>query len=177
MSKRAIVEVIDNLISESTTDALSANQGRILKELIDSITSKDKNIMTAKLGSTISNTVGGTYTNLNLVLSNFIGDKLTIQNGGIKIGSGVSKVKVNANLKIATNTVGNKHARILKNTTSVGWGISRGISAGDESSISVSPLLIDVSEDDILYLAYYAAAGDGISANYNATYLTVEVVE
>ena len=31
------MNVIDNLISFSTTDALSANQGRILKELIDSI--------------------------------------------------------------------------------------------------------------------------------------------
>lgn len=34
MSSRAIIEVIDNLNSESTTDALSANQGRVLKEMI-----------------------------------------------------------------------------------------------------------------------------------------------
>lgn len=36
MDNRAIVGVIDNLESDSTTDALSANQGRILKGMIDS---------------------------------------------------------------------------------------------------------------------------------------------
>lgn len=37
MDNRAIVGVIDNLTSNSTTDALSANQGRILKGMIDNI--------------------------------------------------------------------------------------------------------------------------------------------
>ena len=37
MDTRAIVGVIDNLNSNSTTDALSANQGRVLKGLIDNI--------------------------------------------------------------------------------------------------------------------------------------------
>lgn len=35
MNSRAIVNVVDNLTSESTVDALSANQGRVLKGLID----------------------------------------------------------------------------------------------------------------------------------------------
>lgn len=35
-SPSAGVEVIDNLESESTTAALSANQGRVLKEYVDS---------------------------------------------------------------------------------------------------------------------------------------------
>ena len=35
MDSRAIVGVIDNLESTSITDALSANQGRVLKEMID----------------------------------------------------------------------------------------------------------------------------------------------
>ena len=36
MDNRALVGVIDDLTSDSTTDALSANQGRVLKEMIDS---------------------------------------------------------------------------------------------------------------------------------------------
>lgn len=40
MDNRAIVGVIDNLESDSTTDALSANQGRILKGMIDNIGSE-----------------------------------------------------------------------------------------------------------------------------------------
>lgn len=35
MDSRAIIAVVDNLTSTSATDALSANQGRVLKELID----------------------------------------------------------------------------------------------------------------------------------------------
>lgn len=37
MNSRAIINVIDNLESTSITDALSANQGRVLKSLIDEI--------------------------------------------------------------------------------------------------------------------------------------------
>lgn len=37
MDNRAIVGVIDDLTSNSTTDALSANQGRVLKGMIDNI--------------------------------------------------------------------------------------------------------------------------------------------
>ena len=36
MDNRALVGVIDDLTSDSTTDSLSANQGRVLKEMIDS---------------------------------------------------------------------------------------------------------------------------------------------
>ena len=39
MDSRAIIEVIDNLESTSATSALSANQGRVLKGLIDGISS------------------------------------------------------------------------------------------------------------------------------------------
>lgn len=37
MDSRAIINVIDNLESTSLTDALSANQGRVLKEMIDDV--------------------------------------------------------------------------------------------------------------------------------------------
>ena len=47
MDNRAIIEVIDSLDSTSGTNALSANQGRVLKEMIDTINAKD--IITIKL--------------------------------------------------------------------------------------------------------------------------------
>lgn len=37
MNERAIIGIIDNLESTSTTDALSANQGRVLKEMINDV--------------------------------------------------------------------------------------------------------------------------------------------
>lgn len=39
MDSRAIINIVDNLESTSVTDALSANQGRVLKELIDDVSS------------------------------------------------------------------------------------------------------------------------------------------
>ena len=174
MDSRAIINIVDNLESTSATDALSANQGRVLKELIEA--TNEKNIMTAKLDSNVT-TVAGLYTNLSLTLLNSVGSKLTLENGGIKIGSGVSKVKINADLKYICNAVGNKHSRILKNTASVAWANQRALSVDDEFTISIGQKIIDVQEGDVFYLAYYAADGDVISTNYNATYLTVEVVE
>lgn len=171
MQERLIINIIDNLESDSVTDALSARQGKVLKELI-----QEKNIMTAKLNEDIPSTQGSQYINMELISSSVIGDKLTINNGGIKIGSGVSKVKVNSNLKIVCRTTGNKHMRILKNGSTVAWVNSRALSTDDEFTISISPVIIDVQENDVIYLAYYAGIGDGISSNYNSTYLTVEVV-
>lgn len=37
MESRAIINVIDNLNSTSVTDALSANQGRVLKGMINNV--------------------------------------------------------------------------------------------------------------------------------------------
>ena len=51
MDSRAIIGVIDSLDSTSITDALSANQGRVLKELIDDIGS----IYVNKNGDTLNN--------------------------------------------------------------------------------------------------------------------------
>lgn len=56
---RAIINIIDNLISTSITDALSANQGRVLKELIDGVSEQLDNT-----GMQIENHLTGAY-NLN----------------------------------------------------------------------------------------------------------------
>lgn len=50
MDSRALINIIDNLDSTSITDALSANQGRVLKELIDGI-----NDYVSKDGDTLNN--------------------------------------------------------------------------------------------------------------------------
>lgn len=44
MDTRAIIGVVDNLTSTSTTDALSANQGRVLKGLVDGLQDDISNI-------------------------------------------------------------------------------------------------------------------------------------
>lgn len=66
MDSRAIINVIDNLESTSATDALSANMGRELKELIDNV------------GSSYVNKNGDTLNNKNL---NELIDKIYIGYG------------------------------------------------------------------------------------------------
>lgn len=173
MDSRAIVNVIDSLDSTDTTAALSANQGRILKEMID-----DKNIITIKNGSTFNVSTSNVYTIIPMVLSNSVGSKLTLNNNGVLIGDGVSKVLVSSNMKIVVNTVGNKHSRICKNDTTMCWTNTRGVNTDDEITISNAPVLINVTSGDLITLRYYASSGDTISGgDYTPTYLTVEVIE
>jgi hypothetical protein len=176
MSERAIIEVIDSLDSTSGTNALSANQGRVLKEMIDTINAKD--IITIKLEDSFNEESGGTYKNVPMILYNKIGDKLSLSNNGVLIGSGVSKVLVSSNLKVISNTTGNKHSRILKNGTTMCWTDSTSIKAGHEITINNTPVLIDVEQGDLITLAYFVLTTDKISGGqYTPTYLTVEVVQ
>lgn len=173
MEARAIINVIDNLTSTSITDALSANQGRVLNEKI-----VPKNIITIKLQDSFDVESGGVYQVVPMVVYNSIGDKLTLSNNGVRIGSGVSKVLVSSNLKVISNTTGNKHSRICKNDTTMCWTDSTSIQSGHEITINNTPILINVVEGDIITLRYFVLTNDRISGGqYTPTYLTVEVVE
>ena len=77
MSERAIIEVIDSLDSTSGTNALSANQGRVLKEMIDTINAKD--IITIKLEDSFNEESGGTYKTTGTVHNSLQqGDKVAL---------------------------------------------------------------------------------------------------
>ena len=251
VSPTAIINIIDNLTSTSQTDALSANQGRVLKELIDDINLTDgsilnnenlntladrvyigyghtltnapygsagfllnipnpnntsyarqifthystntiytrslnngtwldweevngKHILTAKLNSDITATTDGA-TKIPVVSSNSVGTKLTIENGGIKIGTGVSKVLVNAQVYYTLSGATAKNMFVYKNSTAVLRSTFRA-SGNYDHNIMVNKLL-SVEEGDILYLYAQAYTGDSISAVQDETYITVEVVE
>ena len=55
MSERAIVNIIDNLDSTSTTDALSANQGRVLNEKIGALDTRVETLENNSGGSSQCN--------------------------------------------------------------------------------------------------------------------------
>ncbi len=173
MEARAIINVIDDLTSTSITDALSANQGRVLNNKII-----PKNAMTIKLEDSFDEESGGVYKDVPMVLYNSIGDKLSLRDNGVLIGSGVSKVLVSGNLKVIANVVGNKHSRICKNGTTVCWTNTTSIQAGHEVTINNTPILVDVTQGDLITLRYYIQTKDRISGGqYTPTYLTVEVIE
>ena len=154
--------------------------------LVDSNGNKylqEKNVMTLSLHSnfTVQNT--NQYLPLNLELDTKIGNKLSLENGGIKIGSGVSKILVSAQMSFEAKNTRNIHFRVTKNNADsqdniFGWRYEH-FNNGDLGNLTISPILGEVQEGDLINLYYYCGAGDIISGNAfgKRTNMTVVVVE
>lgn len=145
----------------------------------------ERNVMSRSLSAQITDLSVNTYTIIPLDLDVTAGSRLTATNdGGIKIGAGISKVLVSGNMALETvTTAGNRHLRIVKNAYSaantLGWGWDN-LQIGDSESITINPQLVEVQEDDVIYLYYYTGnTADRIGGNAygGRTSLTVEAVE
>ena len=136
-----------------------------------------KNVMTLKLDAAVA-CVSGAYTHLNLSLYNSQGDKLTCENGYVKIGKGITKVRVSGQAKFETGSEGAKHIHIDVNETTVAWNYGPCIEVGQNVDAIVTPFVVDVKEGDLIDLKYYAASSDKVSGHYTCyTFLTVEAIE
>ena len=106
--------------------------------------------------------------------------------GGIKIGPGISKVLVSGAMCWKIHDDGTKavrHARIIKNTYTTANTIlwtRRTMGVGDEEVLTMVPSVANVTENDIIYLMYYARStdkehicGENIP---RVTYFTVQVL-
>ena len=143
-----------------------------------------KSIMTAYLDAAITNLAVSTYTIVPLNQSISTGDKLTLtQDGGIRIGAGVSFVKISGILSYnSIGADGAKHVRIMKNSYSnnntLAWAYNYML-AGDPCNVAIPPMLAPVTEGDVIYLWYHTTnATDAIGGNAygNRTSLTVETI-
>lgn len=167
MSVGVIGNVLNNK-SDSKKDTYSCNY-------------LNKNILTATLSTYQATSQAFNKVNLDSKVS--VGDKLTLINNGIKIGAGITKVKVSAGVGLAWNSPisSDFHIYITKNGAIDGNVIIKvnGSKSTDNTATSVilSEQLIEVQENDILYLCLYATVGSNIYGPSRATYMTVEVVE
>ena len=144
-----------------------------------------RSVMTCSLSAAITNLSVNTYTIIPLDLNISTNDeRLTATaDGGIKIGAGVNQILVSGQMALeAVTTAGNRHVRIVKNTYSaantLGWGWDN-LQIGDTESITVSPQLANVEENDVIYLYYYTSnSADTIGGNAygGRTSLTVDTV-
>lgn len=150
-----------------------------------------KNIMTRGLITSTTNLTTGTYTKVPLdTIISSIGDKLTVpttDNNGITIGANVSKVLVSGKMVVGTSagsTTSARHLRIIKGypynyRNTLGWAYDT-MWANATDTISIPPILADVTEGDVIYLVYHTTNGDdtiaGGSSSVWLTTLTVEVV-
>lgn len=170
--ENAIPPVVDNLTSTSATDALSANQGRILNE------KTQRHIITAKGGSSETATTSS-ENKLIMATATTVGNKLTLTNdGGIKIGSGVTKVAISASTTYTGGDASQHTLLIYKNSKANENRLARVLfnsSSNIQTTISIPYQIISVSENDILYLFASSSVDKRVSGPMS--YMTVEVIE
>lgn len=138
------------------------------------------NVMTATLSTTSSYTISTAWNYVKLPLDNLkpsIGSKLTFTSNSIKIGAGVSYVKVSANAMM-NGIAMEEILQICRNSDIVSQGYYRCTNVSHYGVVSLSPVLIKVYEGDLITLKY-GSGGTGTLkiAGGTYTYLTVEVVE
>lgn len=142
----------------------------------------DKNIITARLASDYiiqSTDTAADVKNFNLY--NSIGNKLTVQNGVIKIGSGVSKVKVSYNA-ICQNSTSNATSRVFvylqQNTTTLTQESYYFNRTWEQVSGSHNEIVRNVSQGDEFFLRVYGLANIKLmgGGSFCHTAITVEVI-
>lgn len=139
---------------------------------------KDVNIM--QISPQVSQTISGTNLNtINCMLHISVGDKLQFENNGVKIGTGISKVKVSANIFLDQKSGGSEaymYGHISKNAEDVAHTIT--YSNSIFGSTPIPQKIIPVKEGDIITLGMELSKGTAITrAGANSTWLYVEVVE
>jgi len=147
----------------------------------------NRNIMTYGLTSNITSPTANAYTKIPLDNEIITGARLTANSNGVKIGTGVSKVMVSAQMMVVSNSkAGICYLRIVKNNNTnqtLAWAIAT-VPAGSESIISITPALVEVSENDVINLMYYVPDNDDYIYGQNIsttttgslTWMTVDVV-
>lgn len=141
---------------------------------------KEKNIATRKF-SRQNVTVSQDWGSAKIVFSDFsfIGDKLKSDLNGIKIGPGISKILVSAQCAgIGNNIVVGDKQFIIKKTganKAIGNSYLGGGVVVNFMNLCISPILIDVSENDILSLE--VSSGSKGTFEILEGQLTVEAVK
>lgn len=142
----------------------------------------DKNAITIGLNADTSTTSTAAYQGIDLSLTKEIskvGTKLSLSNGKVLIGSGVTKVLVSGKLQ----TQGDNSAYgllIKKNNTEISNNYE-GNQGASWSQLTASPILVSVTEGDTIKMSVYHNVTN-TTKNIKAysgygTYLTIEAID
>ena len=144
------------------------------------------NIMTAYLKADYSipntNTI---YSLTNMEVAESVGSKLTLSNGKIVIGAGVSKVKVSYTAKVVSNANTTRtFTYLIQETNGVANAISQeGYWYGGTNWQVVNtygPRVVSVNQGDEFYINCYGYKNNsiaGANSTFIQTFITVEVIE
>ena len=144
----------------------------------------EKSAGTAYLSASITGLAVNTYTIIPFDLSNMAGSRLSFESGGgIKIGSGITKVLVSGATSFDTiQSNGRRHIRVVKNSYSsantLAWSWSE-LTTSSPGSVIIAPIVATVASGDIIYMCYYTPnANDQIGGNADGcrTSLTIQTI-
>lgn len=116
--------------------------------------------------------------NVPMSLFEQTGTKLTLSSGGVKVGQGVSKVKVSSNFRIVHSNASQINTYIMKNGVAQ-VGTSADVGANARITASISPKDFSVEENDLFIGRVFIGTPGNltVSSGEGMTYFTVEVVE
>ena len=122
--------------------------------------------------------VGGTWTNIPLTNWVSTGNELTVVDNQIRIGAGISKVLISAQICVGSaSPAGNKYMAIRKNASQNKARTQiRLHEAYTPETFCIPSLLVDVAEGDLLTIDYSGTQGDSIYGELLFTYLTVQKI-
>lgn len=128
--------------------------------------------MTVRLSADIATTTTNATISLG-TLGGSTGTQLSQSGGGIKIGSGVSMVRVSASVFFNASSRPYGWFDLRKNGNATGYECIANIYSDSFCSGTLASIILPVAENDVITL-YNKEGGTSIRAS--ATYLTVEVI-
>ena len=172
-------------LPDTSTPLNASNMNQIQTNVETEITRLDSAIEQSKIPQIItatinrkSFTISTSWGAVNLApFDSYVSttNKITLQNNGLKIGTGVSKILVSASMKASDNSSfpGDKIFQIAKNDVDVVENYLT--NQGSWAPQTISPMMIEVQENDIITLKF-ASGGTG-TGDLLGEYLTIQVVE
>lgn len=164
-------------LSAENLNQMQDNIENAINEVLNIAT--EKNIITAS-GASGEIATSSSGTKIALANSVSVGSKLTLTNdGGIIIGSGITKVAISASTTYTSSTASQHNIVIYKNSKSDANRVARMLfncssDVGIQATINIPYQLINVSENDVLYL--YVSSSENKNVSGAMTFMTVEAV-
>lgn len=172
---------VDSALSSSSTNPV---QNKVINAALAGKAASDHTheaqAITVHLAATYySAPAGDTYTTVPLTSSVVTGSALTVSNNQIRIGAGISKVMVSAQICVGSSNISdNKFIAIRRTRGSQVTQLSRAqmllYTNTTPQTMAVPGLLVDVAEGDLLTLDYYGKKDDTLYGDCLLTFLTVQ---
>lgn len=166
-----VIDGNNNLLTNISAGGITTN-----RLIVNDVDIFEKNIITLGLSGNFTPTVTS-WTNYTVpfdIQKNKLGERLTFENNGITIGSGVSEVLISGNVMIR-GTISDIFMQIRKNDVIISQGYYRPTVTTNYGTIGLTPQLVSVTEGDRITIEVGAGANSTLTiTGQSYSWLTVE---